>query len=224
MPWLNEMVRISVDGKYSGVFQPTSSALVPGNGRVHPFVKVSPVRSGLSDRARSHPVMPKSRRFAPLRGKIREAAGLLEEWPEYAWTLDELAGRVHLSGSQFGRVFTDAYGLTPLGYQRMLRAAPRRAAAGDDAHSRAGDAAGWLAQSQPRRHLFREHVGLTPAEYRQRTQERASTRRSHVIRCHVCTSRPFHDPCRIFWRATKRSRRSLSRLCLRPPPPVSETF
>ncbi len=37
------------------------------------------------------------------------------------WTLDMLAGAVHLSSKQLGRVFSGTFGKTPLAYLTMLR-------------------------------------------------------------------------------------------------------
>ncbi|KID28369.1 Helix-turn-helix domain [Prauserella sp. Am3] len=39
----------------------------------------------------------------------------------HRWTLAELAAEVHLSPSQLGRVFTAAFGKSPIAYLTMLR-------------------------------------------------------------------------------------------------------
>ena len=48
-----------------------------------------------------------------LSNEARQAAEQLRRTPERRWTLAELARSVHLSPSQLGRVFVDAYGKAP---------------------------------------------------------------------------------------------------------------
>lgn len=52
----------------------------------------------------------------------RRAAQLLADTPERDWRLRDLAGEVHLSVSQLGRVFTRAFGCTPMQYLTHVRA------------------------------------------------------------------------------------------------------
>src|SRR5699024_11471119 len=68
------------------------------------------------------PTLPRHRQFNPLRAEARQAAELLDQVPAEQWTLAALAARVHLSPSQLSRVFTEAYGKTPLTYLTMVRA------------------------------------------------------------------------------------------------------
>src|SRR5690625_7167139 len=70
----------------------------------------------------SDPGPPRHRHFTPLRAEAREAAELLREAPAQRWTLPDLAEAAHLSPSQLGRVFVDAYGKTPMTYLATLRA------------------------------------------------------------------------------------------------------
>lgn len=57
-----------------------------------------------------------------MRAEARAAADLLRDQPARRWTLHEVADAVHLSPSQLGRVFVEAYGTTPMTYLTTLRA------------------------------------------------------------------------------------------------------
>lgn len=171
MPWLDEMVMLSTNGQYQKHFHRMHALWYAIADVLIPFVRVSPERVTPTQRLRSVP--RHQHRFAPLRGEVRRAAELLEERPEYPWTLNELANSVHLSASQFGRVFADAYGLTPLAFQRMIRT--RRLAEllrdTDLPIEVAMRQVGWFSRGHAA-HLFQMHVGLTPTQYRARIRSR----------------------------------------------------
>lgn len=120
MPWLDELVALSVEGRFRERFHRMQALWFSIADVFVPFVRVSPVRLTPSQRVRTRPALPRDRRFAPLREEVRRVADLLQMSPERPWSLRDTSA--HLSMSQFGRVFVDAYGLSPLGYLAMLRA------------------------------------------------------------------------------------------------------
>ncbi|MFC5329639.1 helix-turn-helix domain-containing protein [Brachybacterium fresconis] len=174
MPWLDELVALSVSGLFRERFHRMQALWFSVADVFVPFVHVSPVRLTPSQRVRTRPALPRDRRFAPLREEVRQVADLLQLNPERSWTLREMADTVHLSTSQFGRVFADAYGLSPLGYVAMLRA--KRLAEllreGDLPVEEAMRRVGWRSRGHAAR-LFRQHVGTTPLRYRKRSRGRA---------------------------------------------------
>lgn len=79
------------------------------------------------------------------------------------WTLGDFAGAVHVSVSQLGRVFVDAYGKTPMTYLSTLRV--ERLAwllhETDLPIEQAMRQVGWHSRGHAAR-LFRQAVGPTP--------------------------------------------------------------
>lgn len=122
MPWLDELVALSLDGPSPEKFYRLQALLFAVLDVITPCVKTTPVRRSATQRKTSRLATASLRRFAPLRTEARQAAVLLQEAPEQRWTLQDLAAAVHLSPSQLGRVFADAYGKTPISYLMTLRA------------------------------------------------------------------------------------------------------
>ena len=170
MPWLDELVERSIEGGFARNFYRIQAVWFSIAHVIAPFVKVSPVRISASQRVRVRPTLPRHRRFAPLRAEARQAAELLRQAPAEQWTLDALAARVHLSPSQLSRVFTDAYGKTPLTYLTMLRAEhlARSLRETDLPIETAMRQVGWRSRGHAAQQ-FRKYVGLTPTRYRQLT-------------------------------------------------------
>lgn len=170
MPWLDELVDRSIDGDFARSFYRMQAVWFSIAHVIAPFVKVSPVRISASQRAHIRPTLPRHRQFAPLRAEARRAAELLHRAPEEHWTLDALAARVHLSPSQLSRVFTDAYGKTPLAYLTMLRAEhlAKSLRETDLPIETAMREVGWRSRGHAAQQ-FRKYVGLTPTRYRQLT-------------------------------------------------------
>ena len=83
------------------------------------------------------------------------------------WTLDALADQVHLSPSQLGRVFTEAYGKTPSAFLTMVRAEKlaRLLRETDLPVTDAMGQVGWYSRSHAT-DLFRQYVGVSPGQYR----------------------------------------------------------
>lgn len=167
MPWLDEMVRLSVNEHPVRHFLRMQALWFQIAYVIAPFIKVSPVRLSPSQRAHIRPTLPRDRRFAPLRADVRRAATLLRENPARRWTLDELAAEVHLSPSRLSSVFVEAYGKTPLAFLTMIRAEQlaKYLRETDLTVTAAMQRVGWHSRSHASR-LFRQYVGLTPGDYR----------------------------------------------------------
>ena len=74
MPWLDEMVRLSVDGHPVRHYLRMQALWFQIAYVIAPYIKVSPVRLSASQRAHIRPTLPRDRRFAPLRIEARRAA------------------------------------------------------------------------------------------------------------------------------------------------------
>lgn len=175
MPWLDELVAISIDPRASERFYRLQALLFAVLDVIVPFVATTPVRKTSTQRKATYPGVPRHRHFIPLRAEARQAAGLLRDQPARLWTLYELARAVHLSPSQLGRVFTDAYGKTPMTYLTTLRAEhmARLLRETDLPIEQAMAEVGWHSRGHAARQ-FRQAVGLTPTRYRQRSRHSAA--------------------------------------------------
>ncbi len=174
MPWLDELVALSVEGDFVRHYLRIQALWFQIAYVIAPFIKVSPVRISPSQRAHVRPTLPRDRRFAPLRPDVRRAVALLRDNPARRWTLDDLAAEVHLSPSRLSNVFVEAYGKTPLAFLTMIRAEQlaEYLRETDLTVTAAMQRVGWNSRSHASR-LFREYVGLTPGEYR-RLRSRAA--------------------------------------------------
>lgn len=170
MPWLDELVERSIDDGFAQHFYRIQAAWFSIAHVIAPFITVSPIRISESQRVHIRPTLPRHRQFNPLRAEARQAAELLDQVPAEQWTLAALAARVHLSPSQLSRVFTEAYGKTPLTYLTMVRA--ERLAKSLRETNLPIEAAmrqvGWHSRGHAAQQ-FRKHIGLTPTQYRRMT-------------------------------------------------------
>lgn len=176
MPWLDELVALSLDGPAPERFYRLQALLFAVLDVMVPFVQTSRVRRSPSQRRSTRPGLPRHRRFAPLRTEAHRVVELLRSSPEVRWTLPLLAEQVHLSPKQLSRVFTDAYGKTPLAYLTMLRveAMARILRETNMSIAAAGQAVGWASRSRASE-AFRECIGVTPQRYRDHLRQTAST-------------------------------------------------
>lgn len=167
-PWLDELVAISTKGPFVQNFFRMQALWFSIAHVIAPLINVSPVRISPSQRAHIRPVLPRDRPLGPLRADARHAVELLRDAPGDHWTLETLASEVHLSTSQLARVFTDAYGKTPLAFLTMLRAEQlaRLLRETDLPIEVAMRQVGWHSRGHAAR-LFRQYVGVTPGRYRQ---------------------------------------------------------
>lgn len=168
MPWLDEMVTLSLEGHPVRHYLRMQALWFQIAYVIAPFITVSPVRRSPSQRTHFRPTLPRDRRFAPLRTEVRHVAQLLRERPEHRWSLDDLAAEVHLSPSRLSIVFVEAYGKTPLAFLTMIRAEllAKYLRETDLTVDAAMQRVGWRSRSHATR-LFREYVGVTPGYYRQ---------------------------------------------------------
>ncbi|MCJ1703471.1 helix-turn-helix domain-containing protein [Rathayibacter sp. VKM Ac-2926] len=172
MPWLDELVALSIGGSSSDRFFRMQALLFAVLDVTIPYVTATSVRRTPSQRKTSRlPGPPSLRQFAPLRAEARQALELLRDRPEERWTLQYLASAVHLSPSQLGRVFVDAYGKTPMTYLSTVRAEnlARLLRETDTPVEAAMRQVGWQSRGHASR-IFREAVGVTPVRYRQLSQ------------------------------------------------------
>ncbi|UNX55485.1 helix-turn-helix transcriptional regulator [Georgenia sp. TF02-10] len=172
MPWLDELGQLSLDGPPPERFYRMQALLFAILDVVSPFVSTTTVRQSPTQRRSAPPSPSALRRCAPLRAEARTAANLMSMQPARRWTLGELAEAVHLSPSQLGRIFVDAYGATPMSYLTTLRAEhlARLLRETDLPVEVAMGAVGWRSRGHAAR-LFRQRVGLTPARYRQLSRQ-----------------------------------------------------
>lgn len=167
MPWLDELVALSVDGVYRERFHRMQALWHAVIDQISPFIRITPYRTSPHQRARLRPTLPRDRRFTPLRAEARQVRDALQSDIARSWTLPELAGMVHLSTKQLSRVFTDAYGKTPLTYLTMLRVEEmaRLLRETDLTIEQTGRRVGWRSRNRASA-AFRECVGITPSRYR----------------------------------------------------------
>lgn len=167
MPWLDELVARSIDGGFGAHFHRMQALRFSIADVVSPFLNVTPIRRSRTQRAHSRPTLPRCRRFAPARDEANQTRATLASDIATNWTLGVLSARVHLSPKQLSRVFTEAYGKTPLAYLTMLRVEEmahllRETDLTIDAAARA---VGWASRSRANE-AFQQCVGMTPSEYR----------------------------------------------------------
>lgn len=167
MPWLDELVALSVEERPVANFYRMQALWFNVAHVIAPFIKTSQVRTSSTQRATACPTWPRIRRFAPLRAEARKAAELLRTEPERRWSVTELADEVHLSKSQVGRLFVEAFGKSPIAYLTMLRT-ERMAVllrTTDAPIAVIAEEVGWSDPDFAARQ-FRRSVGVTPSGYR----------------------------------------------------------
>ncbi|WP_238146737.1 helix-turn-helix transcriptional regulator [Ornithinimicrobium murale] len=169
MPWLDELVSLSLDGPSPEKFYRMQALLFAVLDVITPYVKTTPARRSPTQRKANGPGLPRYRYLAPLRAEAHQAAALLRADIARRWTLESLASEVHLSRSRLSAVFVEAYGKTPLAYLNMLRAeAMARLLRDSDATIEAASKqVGWDSRSHAAS-VFRRSVGVTPSRYRSR--------------------------------------------------------
>lgn len=166
-PWLDELAALSIDGFPPERFYRAQSLLFAVLDIVVPFLAVTSHRSATTQRTAVRPTLPRHRRFSPLRAEARHVADLLRGEFARRWLLSELADAVHLSPSQLGRVFVDAYGKSPIAYLTMLRA-ERMADLLRATEMRVAIIAARVGWRDPEfaARQFRRCIGVTPSQYR----------------------------------------------------------
>lgn len=167
MPWLDELVALSIEHEPVANFYRMQALWFSIAHVIAPFIKTSQVRMSSTQRATACPTSPRIRQFSPLRTEARCAADLLRSEPERRWSVTELADAVHLSKSQVGRLFVEAFGKSPIAYLTMVRT-ERMAAllrTTDTPIAVIAEEVGWSDPDFAARQ-FRRSVGVTPSRYR----------------------------------------------------------
>lgn len=167
LPWLDELVALSVSGSFLDRFNRMQSLWFAIADVLGPYVAITPARTSRTQCERAWPTAPRHRRFRVLRDEARQAAEFMREDLARRWTLDELAELVHLSTSQLGRVFANAFGKSPITYLTIMRA-ERMATllrTSDAPISRIAVEVGWPDPDFATRQ-FRRNVGMTPTQFR----------------------------------------------------------
>ncbi|RCS82599.1 helix-turn-helix transcriptional regulator [Brachybacterium alimentarium] len=166
MPWLDELVALSVDGELER-FHRTQALWFAIMDRIAPYLHVTDHRISPSQRARVVPVHPRVRRFAPTRSEAAEVREALMGAIAYSWTLGELAEGVHLSTKQLARVFSNAYGKTPQAFLTMLRVEEmaRLLRETNLTIEQAAQRVGWRSRNRASI-AFTRATGMTPSAYR----------------------------------------------------------
>lgn len=174
MPWLDELVALSLDGPSPRRFYRMQALLFAVLDVITPYVKTTPVRRSPTQRRATHPNSPHLRRLVPLRAEARAVVDLLRGAPAERWTIGALAEAVHLSPSQLGRVFVDAYGKAPMAYLMTVRAEhlARLLRETELPIETAMRDVGWHSRGHAARQ-FRQAVGVTPARYRELIRDKA---------------------------------------------------
>lgn len=175
MPWLDELVTLSIETRPVENFYRMQALWFSITHVIAPFIKTSPVRMSPTQRATGWPTQPRHRRFAPLRQEARRGAELLRTDPVRRWSVTELANELHMSKSQVGRIFVDAFGKSPIAYLTMLRT-ERMAGllrTTDAPITVIANEVGWRDADFAARQ-FRRSVGMTPRQYRAMSQRRAA--------------------------------------------------
>lgn len=175
MPWLDEMVALSIENQPVQNFYRMQALWFSVAHVIAPHIKTSPIRTSSTQRATAWPTSPRHRQFAPLRREAHRAAELLRANPVRRWSVTELADAVHLSKSQVGRVFVEAYGKSPIAYLTMLRAEQMAnlLRTSDASIAAIARGVGWNDPDFAARQ-FRRSVGVTPSHYRDMSREQAA--------------------------------------------------
>ncbi|GAA1546577.1 AraC family transcriptional regulator [Brevibacterium picturae] len=172
---LDELVALSLNGISSERFYRMQALLFAVLDVITPYVRTTAVRRSVTQCRVAHPSPPRRREFAPLRAEARQAVELLRREPAERWTLQHLAEAVHLSPSQLGRVFVDAYGKSPLTYLVTIRAEhlARLLRETDLPIEEAMRRVGWHSRGHAAR-MFRQAVGVTPTRYRELSRQKTA--------------------------------------------------
>ncbi len=167
MPWLDELSALCTNGIAPEQFYRAQSLLFAILDVIFPRLAATAHRVTSTQRRATWPSPPRHRQFLALRKEARDAATLLRKELERRWTLHELAAIVHLSPSQLGRVFVEAFGKSPIAYLTMLRIEQMAhlLRTTDIPVSMIAKQVGW-GDSDFAAQQFRRYVGVTPTRYR----------------------------------------------------------
>lgn len=166
-PWLDELVALSADGAPRQRFHRMQSLWSAIADQIAPHVHMTPIGFSAGQRATVSPREPRYRRFSPLREEALAIQHLISGDVSHQWTLKDLAIRVHLSQRQVSRLYSEAFGKTPLAHLRMLRVQEmaRLLQQTNMSVSKAAREVGWRSRDHASQ-VFREAIGISPNQYR----------------------------------------------------------
>ena len=172
IPWLDELTVLSIEDQPVKNFYRMQALWFSVADIVTPFVKTTPIRRTSTQRATTWQTQPRLRLLTPLRSEARKIADLLRSQSARQWSVSELAREVHLSKSQVGRVFVEAFGKSPIAYLTMLRAEQMAhlLRTTDAPIAMIGREVGWRDPNFAARQ-FRRSIGITPSRYRDLTRK-----------------------------------------------------
>lgn len=167
MPWLDELAALSAGGLPPERFYRAQALLFAVLDVIVPRISVTGHRITTTQRCAACPSLPRHRQFAALRKEARHAADLLRGDLARHWTLRALAESAHLSPSQLGRVFVEAFGKSPIAYLAMLRVEQMAhlLRTTDTPIAVIAKEVGWGDADFAARQ-FRRSIGVTPSRYR----------------------------------------------------------
>lgn len=173
-PWLDELASLSIEGLSPHRFLRGQALLFSILDVVVPFIPV-PEQRASEARHRTIPSAPRHREFKPLRVEAQQAARLIRDDPARRWSVRELSLAVHLSSSQFRRVFVEAFGKAPIAYLTMVRIEQMAylLRSTDLPIARIAALSGWKDADFATRQ-FRTSLGISPRAYRQETRPSVS--------------------------------------------------
>ncbi|MCM1011792.1 AraC family transcriptional regulator [Brevibacterium sp. XM4083] len=175
MPWLDELVGLSVAGAPRGRFHRMQSLWASIADRIAPFVQTSTpqtfVGSGPS-------LTTRYRRFHPLRREAQKVYEAITADLARRWTVKELSDVAHLSERQLARVYREAYGKTPLAHLVLLRVQEmaRLLRETDLTIGEIALSVGWRSRDHASK-VFRAATGISPQRFRSMEVSAESTRR-----------------------------------------------
>lgn len=167
MPWLDELVALSAEGKFHERFYRLQVLWFSVVDVLAAHVRVSSVRLTRLQRARARPLPAHHRKLTPVRREAMLVRDALHRAIAHPWRLAEMADLVQLSPQQVVRVFAEAFGSTPSAYLVMLRVQEmaRLLRETNITVTAAGRHVGWRSRSRAVE-AFIAHTGMTPTRYR----------------------------------------------------------
>lgn len=163
-PWLDELVGLSVAGAPRNRFPRMQSLWASIADEIAPFIRTNPPRAFVGT---GTGLTARYRRFQPLRPEAQTVYEALAYDLARGWTMSDLARIAHLSERQLARVYSDAYGKTPLAHLVLLRVQEmsRLLRETDLSIGEIAQSVGWRSRSHASE-TFRRATGISPQRYR----------------------------------------------------------
>ncbi|TSI14108.1 helix-turn-helix transcriptional regulator [Brevibacterium aurantiacum] len=163
-PWLDDLVSLSVAGAPRNRFQKMQSLWASIADEIAPFIRTNSPQAFVNT---SPGLTARYRRFQPLRPEAQMVHDALTADLSRCWTMGDLARIAHLSERQLSRVYSDAYGKTPLAHLVLLRVQEmsRLFRETDLSVGEVAQAVGWRSRSHASE-TFRRATGISPQRYR----------------------------------------------------------